>query len=280
MSEQYVIFTDLDGTLLDHDTYEWHPADAAIGLLKRLLIPIIINTSKTRSEVNDLHSEMNLDMSPFVVENGSAIVFKQAPMGLINKIKNNKKYHFIDGFHTYVFGIERDELCQWLLNIRSKYNFSFESYQDWSIDTIMDKTGLPKEKALASQKKEYSEPFIWNGTDDELCEFISLAEKSGYSILKGGRFYHLQGRITKATAYTFINQYQSDLYPESNTLKYIALGDNYNDVDMLNQADLAICIKSPVNDFPEVNNPSVIYSREYGPKGWNTELLNLLKTKN
>ena len=47
----YLIFTDLDGTLLDHFSYSHAPADQLIPVLQHAGIPIIINTSKTFAEV-------------------------------------------------------------------------------------------------------------------------------------------------------------------------------------------------------------------------------------
>ena len=49
-----LVFTDLDGTLLDHNTYSFSPALAAINKLKSLNIPIIPVTSKTLSELMTL----------------------------------------------------------------------------------------------------------------------------------------------------------------------------------------------------------------------------------
>lgn len=35
----YLVFTDLDGTLLDHDTYSWEAARPALDRLKRQQVP-------------------------------------------------------------------------------------------------------------------------------------------------------------------------------------------------------------------------------------------------
>ena len=41
--DELLVFTDLDGTLLDHDTYSFEAALPCINLLKNNDIPIIIN---------------------------------------------------------------------------------------------------------------------------------------------------------------------------------------------------------------------------------------------
>ena len=44
-----VIYTDLDGTLLDHHTYSFDAARSTIAALSERGIPVIPCTSKTRS---------------------------------------------------------------------------------------------------------------------------------------------------------------------------------------------------------------------------------------
>ncbi len=278
MSEQCVIFTDLDGTLLDHNDYSWAPASEALKEAQAHKIPIIINTSKTRSEVNTLLSELPLQNQPYVVENGSAVIFPNITSELLSNIQGKSHYQFIDDQHVWVFGVKRSLLCDWLTHIKFKKGYLLESYQDWTTEMIMNKTGLNESKAIESQKKEFSEPFQWFDTDERLADFIQLAESQGFSILKGGRFFHLQGAVTKASAFDFFKTHKDSIFTHSLKLKIIALGDNYNDVDMLDQADIAICIKSPVNDFPKVSNSAVIYSTQFGPIGWNDEILKLLKS--
>ena len=51
MPRKFVIYTDLDGTLLDHVTYTFHPALDALELIEKKKIPLIISTSKTRPEI-------------------------------------------------------------------------------------------------------------------------------------------------------------------------------------------------------------------------------------
>jgi predicted mannosyl-3-phosphoglycerate phosphatase (HAD superfamily) len=72
LSFQLVVFTDLDGTLLDHQTYSFQAARPMINKLLRLGIPIVINTSKTRAETEILSRRLKLN-HPFIVENGGAV---------------------------------------------------------------------------------------------------------------------------------------------------------------------------------------------------------------
>ena len=67
-----VVYTDLDGTLLDHHTYAFDEALGAIKVVKNLGIPIVPCTSKTRAETVNLMQALELD-GPMIIENGAAI---------------------------------------------------------------------------------------------------------------------------------------------------------------------------------------------------------------
>jgi len=67
-----VLFTDLDGTLLDADTYRYDAARPALERLREHAIPLIICTSKTRAEVEPLRRKLE-NQDPFIVENGGAL---------------------------------------------------------------------------------------------------------------------------------------------------------------------------------------------------------------
>ena len=72
-----VVFTDLDGTLLDHETYSYGPAQEALDLLERKRIPLILCSSKTRAEIELIQLDLRL-RHPFISENGGAIFMPRA----------------------------------------------------------------------------------------------------------------------------------------------------------------------------------------------------------
>jgi mannosyl-3-phosphoglycerate phosphatase len=49
--KKVIIFTDLDGTLLDYSTYSFEKALPALQLVRERDIPLIICSSKTAKEV-------------------------------------------------------------------------------------------------------------------------------------------------------------------------------------------------------------------------------------
>ena len=63
----YIIFSDLDGTLLDHKTYTFDPALEALSIIKSRQIPLILSSSKTRAEIERIQSHLALK-DPFIFE--------------------------------------------------------------------------------------------------------------------------------------------------------------------------------------------------------------------
>jgi mannosyl-3-phosphoglycerate phosphatase len=72
-----LIFTDLDGTLLDHHSYSFSAALPALQRLRRFNIPLIPVTSKTLAELAPLMRELD-NPHPCIAENGGLMRYRPA----------------------------------------------------------------------------------------------------------------------------------------------------------------------------------------------------------
>ena len=79
MSRVGLVATDLDGTLLDRETYDFAPARPALDALREARVPLVLCSSKTRAEMEPLAVAIGAP-GPLVVENGGAVV---APGGAL-----------------------------------------------------------------------------------------------------------------------------------------------------------------------------------------------------
>ena len=68
----FVLFTDLDGTLLD-ERYRAGAAAPALARLRSVSVPVVFCSSKTRAEQEPLRRRHRVG-GPFIVENGSAVL--------------------------------------------------------------------------------------------------------------------------------------------------------------------------------------------------------------
>ena len=274
-----MVVTDLDGTLLDHHSYSYQAAIPAIERLTRLAIPLVINTSKTYCEVSALMQEMNL-CGPCIIENGSAVVFPtESPVPKSECSKNHTalKQKVGAGSTTKVFGMARSCILEVLQKLKDEYHFRFSGFSDWSVEDLMRHTGLSHTSAVNALQRQYSEPIIWQDSDEKYQTFLQMLDAQGLMTLKGGRFIHVQGCCDKGATMRWLKQEIEKRDPDVPELRLVALGDSQNDVAMLSLADVAVVVRSPTHEPPELPDAcgTVIVTQLSGPEGWN-ETINAL----
>ncbi len=264
---EYLIFTDLDGTLLNHNDYSFADASEVISYLKKNSIPLIIVTSKTFSEVRILQEKLDIKC-PFIVENGAGI-FLPADSALAQSAPSQNRHVKISEAQSYL------ELRLFFKTLQEKY--PLKGFGDMSVNEVMKLTGLDEEDAAHSMQRDFTEPFISTGEID--MELIKKeAHKEKLDVVKGGRFYHLisQGQ-DKAKAMKRLTHLFEEKF--SKKLKTIALGDSANDFGMLKSADVGVLIQLHDGTYADIDCAKIIKSAHSGPKGWNESLLKVLHVK-
>ena len=69
-----MVFTDLDGTLLDHDSYSFEAAELALAALEQRNIDVVPVTSKTMVELSPIMTALGLSGAA-IAENGAVIKY-------------------------------------------------------------------------------------------------------------------------------------------------------------------------------------------------------------
>ncbi|MBW8190391.1 HAD-IIB family hydrolase [Neiella marina] len=266
-----LVFTDLDGTLLDHFTYSFEAAQPVLDYLDEKQVPVIANTSKTSAELIHIRKEIN-NTCPFIVENGAAVYlpkkrFVDCPEGCVD-----------DGaLWRYEMSRPRHHWLELLQQLKPRFHSLFTSFSCLTNEQLVKLTGLTSEQAERAAQREFGEPVLWHGNREDKHIFIQAVNELGGNVLQGGRFLHIGDKVNKGAAMQWLKQLYSKLYPESE-FQSIALGDSQNDVDMLEQADHAVVIASPTHTAPElVRQSNLIHSKAYGPEGWTEALIQLLE---
>lgn len=262
MLKNVLVFSDLDGTLLDHHTYSFAPALSMLHKLHAANIPVIPNTSKTFAELTELRNEMGLD-GPFIVENGAAVYI---PILYFNTQPKDTTYQ--NGYWVKEFSKPRKHWLSLIDKLKGPFEGEFNHFFNMSNNEIVAATGLSVKQARLAASRQYGEPILWLGSETEKTKFVQAMSELGATTLQGGRFLHLSGQCDKGQALLWLTQqFQVDRGIEQCTS--IALGDGQNDVAMLEAADIAVRILSPANAPPTLTKQNDVYTSEaYGPSGW------------
>lgn len=255
-----LISTDLDGTLLDHNSYSAEAAQPALLKLRQLQIPWVLNTSKTLAELEPLRQQLEHN-HPFVVENGAAIYIPtDSPLAPDLSPDPGGKYR------CKIFGPSRRRILLALEPLSRRYRFT--GFSALSAERLADITGLTSEEARQAMTRQFTEPLIWEDSRGALNDFASELSLLNFQVQRGGRFTHVMGRCDKADAMRWLAEQYSILWGEPVTC--MALGDGDNDIGMLQKADLPVLVRSPSHAPPLIpGRTDVVLTQQPGPAGWN-----------
>jgi mannosyl-3-phosphoglycerate phosphatase len=262
------IFTDLDGSLLDHHTYSFEDARPALECIRDRRIPLVFTSSKTRFEIEALQAILGI-REPFIVENGAAVFFPEGYRGW--QVPDGRR---APPYTVIRLGASYSEIRRWLQALPP--GFSIRGFGDLSVEDVGRLSGLAPGQVSLAKQREFTEPFLIED-DLKLADLRSLAEAAGFTITRGGRFHHLMGlgqdkgvAVRRAAAVIRRNT--------SQPLCTIGLGDSANDAAMLQSVDIPILIPHPDGSYEELDAAGLRKARHPGSRGWNEAILELLSS--
>ena len=264
---QILVFTDLDGTLLDDQTYDFKPALTALKLIRSRKIPLILVSSKTRAEIELYRKGLSLE-DPFIAENGGAIYFPAS-----FPLPDEYSYEIVDEYQEVLIGTPLAVLHEKIRELKGQ--FRFRCFSELTIEEIAAVTGLTHEQARLASGREFDEPIVLEGSSDEHELVCKRAQELGLDCVYGGRFLHLFCGGDKGKAVDVIlNVYRQQGHP----LISIGLGDSQNDVPMLWAVDKAVVMQAQDGGYIEgLDHPDLIKARGRGPGAWNRVVLSILE---
>ena len=264
-SNHWVIFSDLDGTLLDHETYSFEGAAEGLRRLKEAGIPLVLCTSKTRAEIEEIRRDLG-NRDPFITENGGAVFIPEGYFPFVPP--GAEKF---GPYQVIPLGTPYADLRRGLLTIRTRLRIPLPGFGDMTPGEIGARTQLPRPDL--AKLREYDEPFLVNDPSWEKAVHRE-ARDLGLQVMKGGRFHHLTGESDKGKAIEILIQcYRRSL----GQLRTVGLGDSANDRPLLKAVDIPILVRRSSGDYAEgIDLPELIRTSGQGPAGWNEAILSLL----
>ena len=259
MPDSVIVFTDLDGTLLDHADYGFEAALPALRYLAEQNIPLVLSTSKTAAEILAMRENPVFAQCMAIVENGAGVLRAG------DSQPQPEPHHW--------------RLLQLVDELPADLRKGFSGFSSWSQETLRQHTDLDPESASRAARRHYSEPGLWLGTEGDRRRFLDALTELGIHAQQGGRFLTLGFGASKAERMReLIDERRQDY---GDRVISIALGDAPNDIDMLLQSDFGIVIPNPahagIKTLSGESAGRIIRADAAGPAGWSDSLLTLLE---
>ena len=268
--KKLVIFTDLDGTLLDYSTYSFKKALPALELIRRQSLPLILCSSKTKTEIEYYRKKLS-NTHPFVSENGGGIFI---PKKYFNSLLSTASYPIEEqaDYNVIRLGARYSDLRNAVKELRQE-GFEITGFGDMTAKELAAIANMTIDEAVMAKERDFDEPFIYKGPNHKLPLIFRSINQKGFRFTQG-KFFHILGSSNKGTAVSIL----TDLYKmKYGNIKTIALGDSPNDIPMLERVACPILVQKQDGLYdPQVHMSKLIRADGIGPEGWSKALIEFL----
>lgn len=237
-----VVFTDLDGTLLEEDGSLSEDARAAVDALSARGVPVVPLTSKTRLELERWIAALDAGGAG-AFENGAGIL-------------REGRTEVLPGARP-----TRD-LRAALDALRRQTRLPLVTFEEIPDAELTRLTGLPPTEAALAREREFDLPFLAPAeASPALSSSASLPP--GIRLTRGGRFWHLSGLHDKGDALRL-------LAARLGGGPTIGLGDAPNDAAFLRIVDHPVLVpkKAGVDETLRAALPHAVVAPFPGGAGW------------
>ncbi len=267
-----VVFTDLDGTLLDHDTYSYDAACGALARLGEAGVPVVFCSSKTRAEIERVRREIGND-APFISENGAAAF---VPEGYFPFAVDGARRGA--GYDVLEFGRPYGEVIGILRRTAALVGVEVVGFSDMSVQDVAEATGLSLLDARLAMLREYDEPFrILDPRPGAAERLLRALRHAGLRCTEGGRFHHVTGWADKGAGVAALRGLFERAHRDVLT---IGLGDGPNDVSFLLEVDIPVVVVNRASGATEDlvrRVPGARVTAAEGPLGWGDAVNRILQ---
>lgn len=255
-----IIFSDIDGTLLNADRDLSEYTVETIKKLSKADIPFILISSRMPAAMKHLQKKMDIEHLPLISYNGGLILIDgkpvsstEIPLEILQKLHEFNKdidVH-LSLFHNDEWYVPRDDFWTQREINNTKVQPEFKSNQDVLKKWQQENKGAHKIMAMGEEEKiDAIKEFLLQNFPDKLHlyrskpTYLEIAPKA----------------ISKLTAVQHLldNHFR---FPLSQSM---AFGDNYNDVEMIRGVGMGIAVGNAKPDVLEVAHMVTTPGKEDG----------------
>jgi mannosyl-3-phosphoglycerate phosphatase len=272
LAPRHIIYTALEGALLDARTGSFAAAEEALSELARRQIPLVLVTSRTREEIEPLRRQME-HSHPFITESGGGIYFPDGYFNIkIPDVKRSGRYLCL------ALGRPYKGVCDALDEVAEQSGVGVAGFHHMSRREIAENTGLKQRDADLARSREFDEPFFFTSADEsDIARFIATAKERGFQTRLGQKFWHFSSGCDSARAVRSLTK----LFRDATRIKLraVGIGPASEELPWLRAVDHAVSLGSPesVPNHGEAPPPDdAAPTPVAGPSGWSSFILNII----
>ncbi len=268
-----VVVTDLDGTLLDHDTYGCEVARGTLDLLADNGVPLVLASSKTQAEIEAVQRDLGIH-HPCISENGGALFIPDGYFpflpSVVRRVHNGVALEFGSPYHDVVAALRV---------VAERLRTEVVGFNDMSAEEVAAVCGLPLARARLAKLREYDEPFRFvHPAPAARARLRAALQARGFRVTRGARFDHVTGRTDKGLPLAALaTLYQRNVGRRALT---VGLGDGLNDLALLANVDIPIVVRNPSAAAATgrllAHLPAARITGKTGPAGWSEAVREVL----
>ena len=263
MADQIVVVTDIDASLLEPGSRFLPDERAALAFLAERGIPLVINSSRSRAEIERLHHTLNI-VTPFISEHGSALFLPHQWLPFVPD-----RARPAVGGHVVEFGRRYYEVVDTLRLVCRELNLEIVSFAELSIDEVARELGVPSAEAQLVKLREYTELFrIEDESEATLSRLFKALRRRGLRCYQRGRHFLVSATPNRAESLRTLKGLWKRAWGEH---VMVGLGDSEDDVSWLQFVDVPIFIENGRSGIPARvlrKLPTVRLTERHGRLGW------------
>ena len=177
-ARRLVVVTDIDASLLEPVTRSLPDERAALDFLAARGIPLVINSSRTRAEIERLQQTLQME-TPFISEHGSALFVPHVSFPFVPARAKPAV-----GGSVIEFGRRYHEVVEILRLTSAEHGLDIVGFADLTIEDVASELRVPMVEAQLAKLREYSELFrIVDEKDAIRSRLIKALRRRGRFVL-------------------------------------------------------------------------------------------------
>ena len=185
-SLRLVVFSDIDGVLLESRGSAFAEAARALKRLGGEVPPLVLRSSRTRAEIEAIQQQLGIS-HPFVCESGAAAFVPAGYFGF--DVPNARD---LAGYLAIEFGRPYAEVVQTLHRTAERLAIEIVGFSDMSVEEVARDCHLPLLQARLAKLREYSERFrILDPSETTHHRLFRALKAAGLRCVTGEQYDHV-----------------------------------------------------------------------------------------